>query len=184
MGGGSADAAAVLLGLNQLCGEPFDRASLATLGATLGADVPFCVVGGAQHARGFGQELTPCAPLPDCTLLCVMGRERISTKEAFAALDRNGLGAEPSSDAMLEALARGDYYGICAQLYNSFERITPTAPALVKRLFALGADGALLRGSGAAVFALLADTKTAQAAQSVLCNDGYRADLCHPVSSY
>ncbi len=184
LGGGSADAAAVLLGLNQLCGEPFDRASLAALGATLGADVPFCVRGGAQHARGFGQELTPCAPLPDCSVLCVMGKEGISTGEAFAALDRDGLATEPSSTAMLEALTRGDYRSVCENLYNSFERVTPAAPTLVARLCALGADGARLSGSGAAVFALFSDAVAARAAQASLCADGYRADLCHPISSY
>ena len=184
LGGGSSDAAAVLLGLNDLCDAPFSRKQLAALGATLGADVPFCVLGGAQHARGFGQELTPCASLPNCTILCVMGKEGISTKEAFAALDRDGLATEPSADGMLDALTRGDYRAICAQLYNSFERVTPAAPALVERLCALGANGARLSGSGAAVFALFSDTTTAQAAKTILCADGYRVDVCHPISSH
>ena len=66
MGGGSSDGAAVLRGLNRLCGEPFSRARLEALGAQIGSDIPFCVAGGTQLAGGTGTTLEDLTPLPDC----------------------------------------------------------------------------------------------------------------------
>lgn len=90
LGGGSADAGAVLRGLDQLCETMIPVHALTALGARFGADIPFCVVGGSFSAEGFGEKLTPCTPLPDCTIVIVQGRFPISTPEAFARLDRIG----------------------------------------------------------------------------------------------
>ena len=87
LGGGSADCAAALRGLNSLCGDPFTVEELCTMGASLGADVPFCVLGGTARAEGIGEVLTPLSPMPDCAVVVAMGRETMPTPAAFRALD-------------------------------------------------------------------------------------------------
>ena len=82
MGGGSADAAAVLKGLNELCGTDLSQQELCEIGLRLGADVPFCIVGGTQLAEGVGERLTPLPPLPDCFLLVAKPEQGVSTPEA------------------------------------------------------------------------------------------------------
>ncbi len=180
LGGGSADAASVLWGLNRLCGNLLNTQQLLAIGTPLGADIPFCLIGGAQVAQGIGERLAPCTPLPPCTILVVMGGQGISTKEAFAALDREGAPAQPSSVDMQTALKSGDLSAIGAQLYNSFEQITAGANALSTRLRTLGAQGACLSGSGAAVFGLFSDFYVARSASFALQKEGYRTYLCAP----
>ena len=89
MAGGSADAAAVLLGLNELYGEPFSREKLLGLGAKIGADVPFCMVGGTAITTGIGDNIEQIAPLSSCYIVCAKKGEGVSTPRAYSALDQH-----------------------------------------------------------------------------------------------
>lgn len=182
LGGGSADAAAVLHALNALCDYPFSRQKLAGIGASLGADVPFCVLGGTYHASGIGEVLHKTAPLPSCFLIVAMGDVGVSTKEAYATLDTFPLEQEPHADAALQALCDGDLSKVCASLYNSFERVCPVALPLKQAIADCGANGALMSGSGSAVFGIFTNSERAHFCVDRLKSQGYRAYLCTPLA--
>lgn len=194
LAGGSADAAAVLRGLDRLYGLDTPRASLCELGATLGADIPFCIVGGAMIVQGIGEVLTPCRALDERQwLLIACGGEGVSTPAAYGALDimyddfRIPRERGARFDALLAALEAGDGAGVGAQLYNIFEQaILPThtvARALIDAMRQGGAQAAMMSGSGPSVFGLFADAQTAQrAAAHIESTMGIRAHLTQPTT--
>ena len=189
LGGGSADCAAALRALNALCGVPFTTAQLCTMGAALGADVPFCVLGGIARAEGIGERLTPLTPMPDCTIVVAMGSETMPTPAAFRTLDgmydsftnRRPKAAEYA--ALITNL--GSLTALADGMYNIFEdAVFPALPALPARLHILTAHGALgarMSGSGAAVFGLFDDHFDAHHAADALRESGAQAWLCTPV---
>ena len=159
LAGGSTDAAAVLKALNELYDTHLPLKTLCDLGAQLGADVPFCILGGAALASGIGTEMIPLPPMPPCRIEIVPGRIPVSTPQAFAALDR--LTAKTGREirtgggkAIADALQTGDLRMICSCLYNAFELVNPEAEAVKQRLIRRGAIGALLSGSGPTVYGI------------------------------
>lgn len=108
MGGGSADAAAALYGLNELYGRPFSAGKLASLGAQLGADVPFMLCGGLARVRGIGEEITSLECPRSYQLLGVMPRMGASTRAVFSRFDMNQCGVFPDSGAAYEAILSGE----------------------------------------------------------------------------
>lgn len=194
LAGGSTDAAAVLRGLNRLAGDPLDAAALEMLGGKLGADVPFCIRGGACITEGVGDVLNPCPPLPDCDILIACAGEGVSTPEAYRALDAAYGSFAPEfcqprteqQDALLSALAHGDLSGIGAHMFNLFESVIlpqhSTAAGLYAALTAAGACGVRMSGSGPSVFGLFA-RGGAGAAYRALQSKGIPAWICHPMTA-
>lgn len=180
LGGGSADAAAVLRGLNQLFDFPFSPGSLAALGAKLGADIPFCVIGGCCTAEGIGEILTPLPSLPNCRILVIEGKTPTATPAAFTALDRIPRAIQTASP-MPDLLQRGNLADICAHLYNAFEAVSPSAEAIRSLLLANGALGARMSGSGSAVYGIFAPEADTSDAQNALHIHGYRCFPCQPL---
>ncbi len=169
LGGGSADAAAALVGLNELWGLKYPAETLRELGARLGADVPFCVSGGCQRARGIGTALTAVRSRLPLHLVIVKPCEGLLTREIFAALDRSGPVQHPDTDGAVAAMEAGDLASLCARLGNALEPVAAARrPGIVQALEALrqrGALGARMSGSGSAAFGLFdAWEKAAQAA--------------------
>ncbi len=158
MAGGSTDAAAVLRMLNRMYGNPLPRRRLSDLALSLGADVPFCLEGGAALARGVGERLSPAPCLPGCWLVICKPPVSVSTKRAYALIDRYAGLAHPPAAPMLEALERKDLRGVCAALGNSFqapvEAERPVVGEVRRALLESGAMGALMSGSGSAVFGI------------------------------
>lgn len=170
MAGGSADAAAVLVGMNELYGARLSMSELCALGAKIGADVPFALMGGTCRVQGVGDFLKPLPPCPDCWFVIVMPSYGISTPEAFAAYDRVGSPVHPDCFAQEQAIRAGDLAGVCAAAGNALEFCSGAAQteAIKQLLVQNGAHTALMTGSGAAVFGVF-DTETqAQAAAGVL----------------
>lgn len=161
MGGGSADAAAVLMGLNKLCGEPLRMSELSELAERVGADVPFCLVGGTKICRGIGGDISDTSPITDCSFLVVMPDFTISTAEAYSRWDKKPL---PSKNGLEGFLAAGGNFG--AAMYNVFEELycDERIIAVKKKLMEGGAVGSALTGSGAAVFGVFSDDNAAAAA--------------------
>ncbi len=193
MAGGSTDAAAVLRALNDLTGRPLDEAALRAVGLTLGADVPFCLAGGAQITEGVGEALTPCTSLPPCHIVVACGGEGVSTPGAYRTLDTmyanfDGTAYTPRY-AMLhdlqKALDAGDLAGVGANAYNLFETaILPhhdVARVLRDTLREVGAVCAMMSGSGPSVFGLFADEGAAQSAAAILKTQGIPAWVCRGV---
>ena len=123
MAGGSADAAAVLRGLNRLFGRKFERRGLERLAEEVGSDVPFCIAGGTALARGRGEVLEDLAPMPDCRIVVCKPGFSISTPELFRKLDQVGLKRHPDTEGMLAALQNQDLKALSVRMYNVFEEI-------------------------------------------------------------
>lgn len=172
LAGGSTDAACVLRLLNRMFGMPLSGERLAAAALTLGADVPFCLRGGTALAGGVGEKLRPLPPLPECDVVLVKPGFSVSTKAAFALYDQTG-GSRPGKSApLLAALTRGDLKGVCRELHNGLEGPVagqfPVIGQLKERLAELGAEGALMTGSGSAVYGIFSRREAAvQAAEAL-----------------
>lgn len=127
MAGGSADAAAVLVGLNELYGARLSAAELCALGAQVGADVPFSIVGGTARVTGVGDILEPLKPCPPCFFTVCMPAGGISTPQAYARYDRIVPTCVRTARAAAAAIARGDLAGLCAQMKNALEYSSASA---------------------------------------------------------
>ena len=147
MGGGSSDAAAALVGLNRLWGLGLSPDKLEEIGLTVGADVPFCIRGGLQRAKGVGEKLTPLAMKKPLYLVAFQPCRGLSTKEVFTALHEDGIRDEdrPDNEAAQRALACGDVRTLGAALGNVLDRA-------ICAIEENGAVGARMTGSGSAVF--------------------------------
>lgn len=171
LGGGSADAAAVLRALNTLCGEPFTTEKLMEIGSSVGSDVPFCVLGGAALAEGRGEVLTPIQGMPDCAYVLLKPSFSASTPALYAALDRQTAIDHPDTDGMIEMLSRGDLQGAAGKLGNVFQPVLNAdypVDALCEKLLSAGALGALMTGSGSVVFGIFPNLSAAESAAQQL----------------
>lgn len=168
MAGGSSDAAAVLRGLNRIYGGRLTVAELCEIGKTVGADVPFCVVGGTVRTEGIGEIMTPLAPLPPCSIVICEGGAKVSTPEAYRLIDNTPPSKSGNYGAFERALVSGDLKGICDSMYNRFEDTYPLCGETKSLLADRGAVGTLMTGSGSAVFGIFEDFATAKAAASEL----------------
>lgn len=180
MAGGSSDAAAVLRGLNRLFGLQKTTEELCALGMTLGADVPFCIRGGAALAGGIGEKLTSCTGLPsNLPMVVACGGEPVYTPAAYRALDEkygDFAARRESTTARCEALAGalrcGEVSAICGGLYNIFEEVVlpqhDVAPGVMAKMREMGARGVLMSGSGPSVFGIFDTPEAAQAAAGAL----------------
>ena len=185
LGGGSSDAAAALLALNRLYETALSLDELCALGAKLGADIPFCIKKGTVYTTGIGDVMTSAPPMPDCAFLIAKPKGKgISTAEAYRAIDalpaENG---ENSFGRFKEALNACDLSLMSELLYNKFELVTPEhvgSAALKEQFLQTGAYGALMSGSGSAVFAIYPDIASARKAKDALSED-MDIFLCTPV---
>ena len=170
MAGGSADAAGVLVGMNELYGARLSMSELCALGASIGADVPFALMGGTCRVKGVGDLLKPLPPCPDCFFFVVMPSVGISTPEAFQRYDRMGSPLHPDCDRQEAAIRAGDLPGLCAAAGNALEHCSGATetPAIRALLDEYGALTSLMTGSGAAVFGVFDAEDKAQAAAEAL----------------
>ncbi|MBU5350544.1 4-(cytidine 5'-diphospho)-2-C-methyl-D-erythritol kinase [Paenibacillus sp. FSL W7-1279] len=159
LAGGSSDAAATLRGLNRLWGLGIPQEELLALGAELGSDVPFCVTGGTALATGRGEVLTPIPNPPQCWVIVAKPPINVSTAEVYGRLRSEQIQRHPSAERMVEALTQGSFQQMCQSLGNVLEEVTlkmhPEVQQLKEGMLKLGADGALMSGSGPTVFGLV-----------------------------
>ena len=170
MAGGSADAAGVLVGMNELYGARLSMSELCALGASIGADVPFALMGGTCRVKGVGDLLKPLPPCPDCFFVVVMPSVGISTPEAFQRYDRMGSPLHPDCDRQEAAIRAGDLPGLCAAAGNALEHCSGATetPAIRALLDEHGALTSLMTGAGAAVFGVFDAEDKPQAAAEAL----------------
>lgn len=175
MAGGSADAAAVLRAMNRLYGGRFSTGELEEIAAGIGSDVAFCVAGGTALAQGRGELLSRLPDMPGCYFVICKPTFSISTPELFRSIDSTPLRHHPDTAGILESLDRGELDGICRRLYNVFEDISDrrikTVGEIKSRLLDCGAAGAVMTGTGSAVFGIFTDETMAQKAQSALLRE-------------
>ena len=173
LAGGSADAAAVLRGLNRLMRLGLSSAELAEIGARVGSDVPSCVRGGTALAEGRGERLTPLPPLPRCHVVLCKPAFSVSTPDLFERIDGVRLRRRPDTLGLLGALEAGDLAGVARRMYNVFEDALPPRRAgeigeIRNSLIQYGALGASMSGTGPTVFGLFRDASAARHACSAL----------------
>lgn len=170
LGGGSADAAAVLRALNRHYEYPFSVGALAELGAQIGSDVPFCVVCGTAMAEGRGEKLRKLADMPDCIFVVCKPQFSISTPDLFRKIDEKEIAKRPNHQAMESALLAGDLGKIAENLCNVFDPVVTEEHLelnYIKSIFnSYGAVGYQMTGSGSAVFCIVPDFEFA----AVICN--------------
>ena len=170
LGGGSADAAAVLRALNEHYGNPLSIMALAELGAQVGSDVPFCVVGGTAMVEGRGERLRMLPNMPDCVFVVCKPDFPSSTPELFRKIDEKTIAKRPDNRAMESAILAGDLGRVAENLFNVFDPVV-TEDHLelnyIKSIFnSYGSIGQQMTGSGSAVFCLVPEFEFA----AVICN--------------
>ncbi len=175
MGGGSADAAAVLRALNRLCEEeygeaPLNTAELLYLGTRIGADVPFCILNGTQRCSGIGEIMIQLADMPDCGLVVVKPDVSVSTPEAYKQCDTKPDSGVRYTSKMVYAVEEHSLSAVAQALGNRFDDALqiPEVQEIKTALLAAGAENAVMTGSGSAVFGVFSDIESAEKAASVL----------------
>jgi 4-diphosphocytidyl-2-C-methyl-D-erythritol kinase len=176
MGGGSADAAAVLRALNRHYGNPLSILALAELGASVGSDVPFCTLCGTAMVEGRGERIRRLPDLPDCVFVICKPDFSVSTPELYAKLDQCEIAHHPDNQAMESAILAGDLGKIAENVYNVFDPVV-TEDHLelnyIKSIFhSYGSLNQQMTGSGSAVFAILPSFEYAAVACGML-KDNY-----------
>lgn len=167
LAGGSSDAAATLRGLNRLWNLRISTEELQELGSELGSDVPFCISGGTALATGRGEILTPLPNPPQCWVVLAKLPINVSTADVYGRLRSGNITEHPSAKRMQSAIESNSFYDVCGELGNVLEDVTlqiyPDVAQLKDTMLRLGADGALMSGSGPTVFGLV--SKEAKAAR-------------------
>lgn len=185
MAGGSSDAAAVLRGMNRLFDNALSEKELEEISSDVGSDVPFCVRGGTALAKGRGEILAALPRLPECTFVICKPAFSISTPELFKKLDMIRSHHHPDTAGIVNALESGDLGQICRRMYNVFESVDDRRMKAVSeikgRLLDSGAIGAVMTGTGSAVFGIYTDADAAERASEELGKDYGFSCVAKPV---
>jgi len=172
LGGGSADGACVLRMLDKMFATDLGGETLEKLGAAIGSDVPFCVSGGTRLAEGRGDILTDLPPIPECHIVICKPPFACSTPELFGRIKCEKIRARPDTDGLVAALHEGDLSGVARRMYNVFEDVLPRGARDVADIKYImldnGALGAVMTGSGPAVFGLFISETSAKDAYEKL----------------
>ena len=171
MAGGSADAAATYRALNELWGSGLDEKKLCELAVKLGADIPYCIVGGTALSEGIGEELTTLKDVPDFSLVVAKPDIDVSTGWVYKELDSSKVEVHPDIDGIRASIESGDLTKMCSLIDNVLEKVTRSKYSVIGEIEQIllqnGALGAYMTGSGPTVFAIFDDATKAE--------EGYRA---------
>lgn len=172
MAGGSADCAAVLQGMNELFGLGLSIKELQREGVKLGADVPYCLMGGCALSEGIGEVLTALKQPPVCVLLLAKPDIDVSTKHVYENLRLHELEHHPDIDGILRSIEEGSLEGLCGKLENVLESVTgreyPVIGEIEKEMKDAGALQAIMSGSGPTVFGIFREKEAAEKAMDRL----------------
>lgn len=181
MAGGSTDAAAAMKGMSLLFDLDAPLPRLMEYGIELGADVPYCLMGGTALAEGIGEKLTALPPIPGCTLLVAKPDCGVSTRFVYEHLDTAELTRHPDIDGMRAAIEAGNLQGILDRMENVLETVTipahPIIDTIKHRMLELGALRALMSGSGPTVFGVFPDESAARLAEKLLQKESLAKQL-------
>ena len=166
LAGGSADAAAVIRGMNRLYELGLSVKEMCTIGERVGSDVPFCIVGGTCLAQGRGEILTQLAPMKKFGVVLAKPEGEISTAWAYKTYDENPAALHPPNQQIVRDLMRGEFDAAFREFFNVLEEVAlKKIPAIAEykiKMLAAGARVALMSGSGPTVFALTDDEAEAE----------------------
>lgn len=175
MAGGSTDAAATLVGINEVMGLGLSSKELRDIGVTFGADIPFCIEGGTYLSEGIGEILTKLPDMPECILLIAKPDINVSTKFVYDNLVLDETTIHPDVDGMIEAIKKGSLTGVTGRMSNLLATVTEQEYKVIKRLKDIcleeGALGSLMSGSGPTVFGVFDEMKDAKMAYAAIKNE-------------
>ena len=181
MAGGSADCAAVLRGVNKLFQLGLTDEQLQEYGVKLGADVPYCIVGGTKRAQGIGEILIDLPTPPKCYVIIAKPDAFVSTKFVYSHIRPVQIENHPDIDGIIESIKAGDLYGMCEKIANVMEDVTiPEYPIIQKVkdiLKSNGAVNALMSGSGPTVFGIYDDEEKAKQSMDALSGKEFVSQL-------
>lgn len=182
LAGGSADGAAVIVALNRLFDTHLKSKELCEIGSKIGADVPFCIVGGTKLAKGTGTDLENIASMPKCNVVICKPELSISTAEAYRKIDSLNTSHPQLTQEMIRAIYSRDIWMITSSMLNDFDIALDLdeIKEIKKTMLKNKALGACMSGSGSAVFAVFNSEKKAQKCISVLNETYDKVFLCEP----
>ena len=185
MGGGSADAAAVLRALNRHYGNPLSIFALAELGAQVGSDVPFCVICGTAMVEGRGERVRKLPDMPDCIFVVVKPDFSVSTPELYQKIDTVSISKRPNNQAMESALLAGDLKKVSENVWNVFDPVVTEDHLELNYIKSLmhqyGAVTYQMTGSGSAVYAIVSEFEVAAVICNMLKSSYPNVFICKPV---
>ncbi len=185
LAGGSTDAAAVLKGMNTLFDLGIDQDELMQLGKTIGADVPYCIMGGTALAEGIGEVLTKLPAPGNIPLILVKPRIGVSTAWVYKSLDLKKVTERPDTKLLMTAIHAGDINTLVLNMKNVLESVTCKRYSVIenikKDLKRHGALGSMMSGSGPTVFGIFEDVEKADYAFNKLKNSKHECILTHTV---
>lgn len=172
LAGGSADAAQTIIGMNQLFDLGLSLDDMMDIGVKFGADIPYCIRGGAMLAEGIGDQLTPIEQPTVLELVVVKPKVSVSTPYVFKHLNAAEISDHPDIDGLVDCLGQGDLKGIVSKMGNVLEKVTfegyPQVAQVKEAILSTGALGAMMSGSGSAVFGIYDHRKICQEASKTL----------------
>ena len=180
LAGGSTDAAATLIAMNGLFELGLDTRRLCDIGVRIGADVPYCIIGGTALSEGIGEILTPISPCPYCRIVLAKPPVDVSTAHVYKHLKPDFV-THPDIDAMIAGIENNDIHSVASCMGNVLESVTiPEYPVIddIKRIMKEnGAFGALMSGSGPSVFGMFDSEADSKRAYDALANSKLTGDL-------
>ena len=181
LGGGSSDAAAVIVALNMLYETNLETSELEAIAEKIGSDVPFFIDGGTQLAEGRGTILSPLPEIPECAFVIVKDGFKMSTGDMYSRFDSLVEVDHPDTRALVDAICEGNLAQMSENMQNVFEPLYDESVQVIKsKLVENGALCAVLSGSGPSVFGLFSDYETARDAAEILEKDYETVILCEP----
>lgn len=172
LAGGSADAAAVLKSVNNIFSMGLSMDELCFIGKNVGADVPFCILGGTALAEGIGEILTPIPPLPPCHILLVKPPIEVSTAWVYGNLALDELHTRPDTELLIRHMKSGNITGVAENMENVLENVTIKGYSIIRelkdKLLELGAAGSVMSGSGPTVFGIFSTKSKAEDALNII----------------
>ena len=187
MAGGSSDAAAAFVGMNQLFHLGITQQELMDYGVKLGADIPYCIMRGTALSEGIGEILTPLPPIPNCWFLIVKPTFSMSTKFVYENLHLDEIAVHTDIDGMKEALYQRDLIGVTDRMENVLEQVTkkhyPAIGEIKDIMRKEGALNALMSGSGSTVFGIFKSKETAEKAAAA-CHEHPSVKQTHIVRPF
>lgn len=185
LAGGSSNASAVLKALNKLFDTKLSLKKLCEMGVKIGADVPYCVLGGTRLAEGIGEKLSPLPKIPACHIVLVKPSFSISTKTVYEKIDSVTGYRHPDTQALIDGLHSGSIEKIASSMGNVLEEVSisdyPILQNLKTELMDLGAIGAQMSGSGPTVFGIFRTAEEAQHVKNLLWGKYKTVYICTPV---
>ena len=181
MGGGSADAAAVIVALNKLYNTNLSQEALCKIGLLVGADVPFCIVGGTARVGGIGEQMSKLPNMPDCAMLLIKHGTKLSTADMYKKVD-----TYPQdkfyTKLMVDGINNGDLIAVCQNVFNAFGSVCDNEKLTqdIKETKPLAVS---LSGSGPTVFAIYKDLADSQKAKELLKIKGYNPIIATPTKN-